>query len=1268
MASFIDRLTRASLRYKWVTLGLALLALVAGILALTQLKQELIPAFSFPANIVLALNQGAKAEAIRDEVTIPIENAVQGIEGVVSVQSTTSDGVAFVMIMNKFGLDEEALRAQVRDAVEGLTYPEGMETPELLTFGMNDLPLVYASISADRPLAELKELVESDIAPALKEVPGIAEVQVSGGQELPTEPPPTPESTATPTLEPTPTPTTEPTSAPTDVPPTPATEPTSSPTEVQEPEPVALPDTWIQAAATQGVTIGTTADLTPEMVGVIVSFAPQMLADLTPGMLLAMPLEALAPLPQDYLQSLAPELQAQLAERLATGEEEEGERPTPAPEPTQDPAMLPAMWQAAAKTQGITLTMAGDVTPEIMQGIAGVAPQLLELLTPENLRNMTPEVLAWLPASYIEKLDTALRAELEQLAQPAGGLGALAVKAEAEGAALAANAPPLSGAWVQQAGGSTTGPMFESAADLITSGYADSAAELLNLLVANMPQAPQLLADLTPDVVAWLAGQEQGFLENLSPAALRLLSPKVLSSLPEDFYAALDPDLRAELQGIAAGTVTAFIPESTIATVDGNPGLLLMIYKDGEANTVSTSHALYDKMEAIEAAYPGLRFETTFEQASFIEESISGVAREGVLGAVFAVIVILLFLSGTINGRYRPAWRSTLVTGVSIPLSVFMAFALLKWLPPVTDLVLVPLVSATQDIPVLGTIVTLIHRLFPADFTLNIITLSGMTVAVGRVVDDSIVVLENIYRHIQRGEDRRQAVLVGVRDVSIAILASTVTTVIVFLPIGLIGGIVGQFFLPFGVTVAYALGSSFFVAVTVVPLMAYLFIRKENLPEVKETTLQRWYTPALHWALKHRAVILAVAAVLFAGSMFLLARQPRALMPEMGEPRISVAIDLPESATMSETAALVAEFEQSLDGMAGLGTIQSEIGSAGGIMGMAAQMLGMGGGIDQGLANTTIGVEDAGQVDTLTVVIRQKAEQVFGPDNTTVSGGSLMSSAMSGFSLIVSGDPEKLVAVNDEVIAVLEGLDGLTNVSSNLAGENVILRVDGQSAAEYTGDVETQDAMGLASTAKAEVQAILPPGITASEGYQSEAQTKGFQEALQAMLISIVAVYLVMVITFRSVVHPFTILFSLPLAIIGAAVALWLTSRVVGMSVLVGLMMLVGIVVTNAIVLIDRVQTNRKQRNMDVREALVEGGRTRLRPILMTAIATILALLPLALGIAEGSLIASDLAMVVIGGLLTSTLLTLVIVPVIYSLLDWLANIRHKKQEPTPPG
>jgi HAE1 family hydrophobic/amphiphilic exporter-1 len=997
---------------------------------------------------------------------------------------------------------------------------------------------------------------------------------------------------------------------------------------------------------------------------------PEALVDLTPEMLLAMDPKVLATLPEEYLQSLDPDLQAQLAARMNP---EEAAEPTaePTPEPTRDPAMLPDIWQTAGQSQGMTLVMPEDVTPEVIQGIASMAPQLLDLLTPEHLRRFSPEVLGWLPADYVEGLDPELRAELDELAAPVGGVGALAAEAEAQAAALSAGAPELSGAWRQAPeGGAAPGmPSFETAADLLNSGFTDSAAELLNMLVTNVPQqAPQLMADLTPDVIAWLIENEEGFLENLGPATLRLLSPEVLASLPQDFYDTLDRELRAELEAIAAGTAEAFIPTDTITCVNGNPSLRVIIYKDGQANTVSVTHDIYDEMDNLEAAYPGLRFDITFEQASFIEESISGVTREGALGAVFAVVVILLFLSGAVRGRYRLSWRSTLVTAASIPLSVFMAFALLYWLPPVANLALDPLARATAEIPILGTIVTLIQRMFPDGYTLNIMTLSGMTVAIGRVVDDSIVVLENIYRHIQRGRDRRQSVLQGTRDVSIAILASTITTVIVFMPIGLVGGIVGEFFLPFGITVAYALGSSFLVAVTAVPVLAYLFIRKENLPEEKETTLQRWYTPALEWALKHRAIVLAVATLLFFGSMFLLAGQPRALLPEMGEPRISVNVELPNGTTMSETAALVAEYEAAVADVEGLGTRQCEIGAGGGMMAMASQMFG-GGGVDQSAAGIDIAVEDPDRVDELTAIARQEAEQVFGVDYATVSGGGLMSSAFGSFSLVVNGEPAQLAAIDADVIATLEQIDGLANVSSNAADETVILRVDGKPAIRYSGEVETDDSMGLAAAAKAEVETILPAGVTVSEGFESEMQTRSFAQAIEALLISIVVVYLVLVITFRSFVHPFTILFSLPLAMIGAAILLWLTNRVVGLPVLVGMMMLVGIVVTNAIVLIDRVQNNRKKRGMDVSGALVEGGRTRLRPILMTATATILALTPLAIGLTEGALIAAELATVVIGGLFSSTLLTLLIVPVMYSLFDRLTPAgRRQDGEAAPPA
>ena len=295
--------------------------------------------------------------------------------------------------------------------------------------------------------------------------------------------------------------------------------------------------------------MATTADLTPEMISGIASFAPQMLQQFTPEMLLAMPLDALAALPEDYVGSLDDELQTQVTERLGAFESEgEQQSSTPIPEPTRNPALLPAVWQSAGQAQGITLETPEDMTPEVIRGIASLAPQLLDLLTPENLRRFSPEVLAWLPTEYIETLDTDLRAELDELAQPNGGLGASASRAEAEAEALSADAPELTGAWREQPEEGATGPVsiFETAADLINNGFTDNAAQLLNMMVlGSQPRAPQLLAALTPETVAWLAENEEGFLENLGPSTLRFLSPETLTSLPENFYDALEPNLRA---------------------------------------------------------------------------------------------------------------------------------------------------------------------------------------------------------------------------------------------------------------------------------------------------------------------------------------------------------------------------------------------------------------------------------------------------------------------------------------------------------------------------------------------------------------------------------------------------------------------------------------------------------------------------------------------------------------------------------------------------
>jgi multidrug efflux pump subunit AcrB len=1133
--SLIDRLTRRCLRHPWITISISVLLLTAGIVGALQMKLELIPPIEFPQTLIMATDPGAEAQDTLQQVTIPLENAVKNIKGVVNVESTTQGSMTFITVRNKFGLDQDVLRAEIQKAVDSLIYPEGMKKPELLTFSMDDLPLAMVSVSSSNlDLQNLKALVDESIVPALKGLDQIADVQLSGGQELPQ---------------------------------TAAGE--STQVKAVEPEPTVAPT-----------------------------------------------------------------------------------KPAGSENPDNP---LPASWKFAGQTQKIELDSPDDVTPEIFQVIAKMAPQMLKDLTPENLRGFSPEVLAWMPVDFADTLDPNLRSELNALAQPAGGLSSKAIAAAAAAAELAARAPALSGIWLEPAEDGTPSTM-KTAADLIYNGFFSTAAEYLNAFAASSgPYVSAFMKDLTPEVILWLDEIEPGFLTSLKPATLRLLSPDVLGSLPETYLSSIDPALREELEGIAAGTIAVFIPTSTINRVDGNPSLSLVIYKDGEANVVTVSHRLFDALDELEKETSGLRFDIVFEQASFIEESISGVAREGGLGAVFAVLIILLFLSGIVGGRYRLSWRSTLVTGVSIPLSIFIAFALMKWLTPAASVLFKPLYKATADIPVLGIITLLFYRLFPEGMTLNIMTLSGMTVAVGRVIDDSIVVLENIYRHIQRGEDRKEAVLVGTRDVALAILASTVTTVVVFLPIGVIGGLIGAFFLPFGMAVTYALGASFLVAVTIVPLLAYLFIRKEQLPEEKETVLQRGYTPLLKRALKHKAATLAIAAVFFLASVYLLSRQPRAFLPSFGEQQLSVSVKMPNGTGMAETNALVAGLETKLKNITGLGVVQSEIGSAG----MMSRM--MGGGVDQGAASLTIGFTDLKRVKQITDQVRQIAVEHFGEENVTVSSGSFSSSAFAGFSLVLSGDPDRLTAFNSQAIQILEGVSGLANVTSNLLDQNQILRVDGQSAVRISGEVETSNTLGVIAEAKQALVKALPAGLTLSEGFESQQQTEGFAQAARAILVSILAVYLVMVIAFRSFVHPFTILFSLPLAIIGAAIALGLTNRVVGLSAMVGLMMLVGIVVTNAIILVDRVIRNRALRGLNTHDALIEAGRTRLRPILMTATATMLALLPLALGFNEGAIIAADLATVVIGGLFTSTMLTLLVVPVMFSLLDRV-KLREKTQ------
>ncbi len=671
--------------------------------------------------------------------------------------------------------------------------------------------------------------------------------------------------------------------------------------------------------------------------------------------------------------------------------------------------------------------------------------------------------------------------------------------------------------------------------------------------------------------------------------------------------------------------------------------------------------------------------------------------REGLLGALFAVIVILLFLR---------SWRATVIAAISIPLSVLIAMVMLKW----------------------------------TGVTLNVMTLGGMTVAIGRVVDDSIVVIENIFRHIQRGDAATpDLVRAATAEVSSAITSSTLTTVAVFLPLGIVTGVIGKIFLPFALTVAIALLASLLVAVTIVPLMAKWLLLRSKVPVLESETESKpmgAYRRALGWSLRHRWAVVAGALALFIGSLALIPLIGTGFVPETKEKYVQIEVSYPEGTKATEVDTTVRGIEKVLAAEKGIELYQSTIGgssdfSMSGDLGgtnkaMSFVRLNSGANTDAVIANLrkqTDGLEvdgakivyqrvdSSGTNSSLEVIItgddfadiRTAADQV---EATMRKNGSLenVSSNLgeSRKQLVVNVDQEKAAkyGLNAAMVAgtvrgfVAEQTAGSIKVDGkptdvvytlvldpvkkatemrNLelstplgktiklskiakveeAGSPIaVLTRDGNQYASVSGRISDRDSGSVISAVTADVEKLkLPAGVTTEIGGTAEQMNESFSQLGVAMLIAIGAVYLVMIIAFGEAIAPLAIMFSLPLAVVGGLFGLLIAGLPLDIPAMIGALMLIGIVVANAIVLVDRVQQKRHE-GMTRRDALVDAGMTRMRPILMTAATTIMALAPLASGFAEGALISQSLAVIVIGGLTTSTLLTLIVVPVAYDLLE----------------
>ncbi|PJF41028.1 MAG: hypothetical protein CUN54_03070 [Phototrophicales bacterium] len=984
---------------------------------------------------------------------------------------------------------------------------------------------------------------------------------------------------------------------------------------------------------------------------------------------------------------------------------------------------------------GYEVRLFNSITPGTVRYFSIHEPGFISNLDDDVLLKFSPETLASLPENTLQALDAETQATIQAIAN-----GTQAPAIAALGTATSAippadpDAPALNPDW--EFIGNFYGIELDSADDFFRfpEGFVfASPAALMNSLfdsAQGINFAPNLFGNLPLDAAAYMLNRDAAIFDDVVVNGLQLLPDEVATLLPADVQE------RRESGGVP------FTPTDTITRTNNIPSLTLTIFKTQDANTVEAFDKVEEVLANINAENENVDVFVAFEQASFIEESISGVAREGGLGAIFAIIIILLFLSG---GRWRnsprrgigiivltlflsllavligiemvdnnqtiseaftqiditvrillilgaiggflilawpttlpyPAWRSTIVIGISIPLSILMSFIFMRWWVPFGHDLLEPLAENSGFFE-------FVIRLFPEQITLNIMTLSGLTVAIGRVVDDSIVVLENSFRQVQEGYEKREAIISATRDVSVAIFSATIVTMVVFLPLGLTGGVTGDFFLPFGLAVTYALAASYVVAITVVPALMYLFINENEAQAETNSLITRAYIPALSWSIKNwgtriTVIVLAIVSMFF--GFFLMGQRPATFLPDFGEPQITITVDLPPGTKIIETNERVEAMEAYINDTLPEGvvtTLQTIVG--GSSQNFQAQLVG-GGSVSENAAEMVIGISTQEQLDLWLPQIREAAEGIFGATSVSVSGAN---TGFGGFAIEVSGPAEQLVELDPIIVAALSDVEGLINVRSNLSqaggaaseGLETIIRIDGESATRYTAELETDDTLGVTQIAIETVQNLpeLPEGITVGEGFESRQQTEGFQSLFVAMGIALLIVVVILIITFRSFTLWITIIGSIVVAPVGAAIALTVTDRVLGIPSMIGLLMLIGIVVTNAVVLIDRVQANRRERNMNIHDALLEAGERRLRPILMTALTAIIALIPLAVGLSEGAIIAAELGTVVIGGLVSSTILTLIVVPVGYNILSaftgWFIGLfrsdKSKKQPPPP--
>lgn len=761
---------------------------------------------------------------------------------------------------------------------------------------------------------------------------------------------------------------------------------------------------------------------------------------------------------------------------------------------------------------------------------------------------------------------------------------------------------------------------------------------------------------------------------------------------------------------------------SSAAYTNGKPSINLTIQKQSTANTVNVSNVVMEELEKIKAELPDVEFLVVTDPADYIKDAIASVANSAMQGGILAVIVLYVFLRN---------FKSTLVVGLSMPISIIATFALM----------------------------------FFAGINLNLMSLGGLTLGIGMLVDNSIVVLESIYKKIEEGQDRITSAVEGAREVGTSVVASTLTTVAVFLPISFVGGTTAQLFNDLSLTIVFSLTASLIVSITFVPMAASLLLSPESAANVHKynniftkildavghgiSSIEVGYKVLLDKALNHKKItlLIMVGFVVFTGAV--IPSMGMEFMPQSDEGAVAISIELPKGTKLEETEKIAWDVIGIVEDTPEIKDISMRVGGGSVILGS---------GEDSATININlVDLQDRKRSSSeVAQSLRPLVKDIAGAQiNISASSSSMGSYSSSGVEVRILGDElDTLKTVSNDVAKIVQSIPGTSEVRTSMedAAPQTTIRVDRRKASafgisssgvanivktaiagtapttykingdeydirimrdknqmNYLGDVEnilipsstgasvplyeiadiitedvpveiTRDSQQKYVSVTANLDGvelskvndqitqkmndyIMPEGYEYEFGGSAEDMAESFAGLGMALIIAVFLVYMIMAAEFEAFSYPLIVMFSIPIAMTGGLFGLFVARSPITVTALLGLIMLAGVVVNNAIVLIDYSNLLVRERDIDYFQAMKIAGPTRLRPILMSTLTTVLGMLPMMISQQQGAEMMRGLATVVVFGLTLSTLVTLILIPVIYVAYNDISNRRKKRKE-----